>query len=490
MKTKILIITFIILGCLFVAKLPANSQSTALPIIPINRRILLVIYNPTIATVSLTQAEGWNDPDTSNNPDSITNSIMSNINADSQYHFSYTVAQTIVRAEFPQKGDGYVYNQTSYLNCLADDTQCHMPDEANLLKIVNDSGACDKLNSGAIDELWLWGGPYFGFGESILTGPNAFQYNSSPLGGTSCNKLLPIMEYNYAMPIGNALHSYSHRIESTMTKVYGGWSENSASHNWNKYALVKFQSPNFSYSGCGSTHFPTNGVHDYDYSNTANVVDTTCDDFYKYPDLTGAKQLQTTCSLWNCNGDWWTSQPLYMNWLFKHLPVYSGVGPDGKLTNWWQYVANPNVIFTTPTSQVKLMVNNSLKSWTVNKAQPFSLNWSSEYSANCSAIGNWSGIKPASGYINVLLKVIGIYNYYLKCGNSVTDSVKVTVLVDPSRSCTTSADCVCGLNAAKQCDYLNRNYNKGVCYVPDFCTGISGKCKAGCVSGSCTLVCP
>jgi hypothetical protein len=36
---------------------------------------------------------------------------------------------------------------------------------------------------GEIDEIWLFGGPYFGFYESRMAGPGAFWCNAPPLPG-------------------------------------------------------------------------------------------------------------------------------------------------------------------------------------------------------------------------------------------------------------------------------------------------------------------
>jgi hypothetical protein len=38
-----------------------------------------------------------------------------------------------------------------------------------------------------------------------------------------------------------------------------------------------------------------------------------------------------------------------MRWWLSHLPRVDGVGPDGKLTNWWTYVvAFDSLVITRP----------------------------------------------------------------------------------------------------------------------------------------------
>ena len=125
-----------------------------------------------------------------------------------------------------------------------------------------------------------------------------------------------------------------------MTKVYGSWQQNNTSHNWNKFALVKVQSPNYSYSGCGSIHFPPNGTFldgdGYDYSNPSNVL-SNCDDFANYPNLSDPLQVAqpVNCSAWGCN------QLGYLQYWFGHFPSFAGCGPDNVANDWWKYLASP-----------------------------------------------------------------------------------------------------------------------------------------------------
>ncbi|WP_322488133.1 hypothetical protein [Chloroflexus sp.] len=66
----------------------------------------------------------------------------------------------------------------------------------NAIAIVNSPAfdICGKANRGEIDEVWIYNGPYFGFFESSLVGPNAFRYNSPPVAMPhTCNRLIPIM---------------------------------------------------------------------------------------------------------------------------------------------------------------------------------------------------------------------------------------------------------------------------------------------------------
>src|SRR6266511_2827261 len=141
-----------------------------------------------------------------------------------------------------------------------------------------------------------------------------------------------------ARTVNEAVHNFTHRAESIMSKVYGGWQENNTSHNWNKFALVRAQSPNYSYSGCGNSHYPPNGVTDYDYTNSSTVA-SNCDDFANYPNLGDPLLVSkpVSCSTWNC------LELNYYRYWFGHFPVNTGCGPDSVSTDWWRYLSNPGM---------------------------------------------------------------------------------------------------------------------------------------------------
>jgi hypothetical protein len=212
------------------------------------RNATVVIYDPLITKsdgtkVTLSTYQNWDDP--TQLVDRFKRSIQSMTNG----RVKYNVVKTKIINDFPVKADGFKYTQASYLACMADSSQCHAADEANVLATLSTEGVCTDVNSGTTDELWLFGGPYFGYYESQLTGPKAFWYNSPALMGSTCTKLLPIMGFNYERSLPEMVHDMLHRTESTMARVYGSWEENRVATNWDKFALAKAQSPSFNYSG-------------------------------------------------------------------------------------------------------------------------------------------------------------------------------------------------------------------------------------------------
>jgi hypothetical protein len=313
----------------------SGAVNETLPSDAVTKKVYALVFNPTLSNgQSLTAYYHWNDPAV------LTQQTIDFFKLTSGNRINYTVAYTnVVTNGWPEKIDGFTYTESQYLAVVNRQQASHNPDTVNYNKIVNtpEFDICGKLNRGEIDEVWMFGGPWFGFYESTLVGPGAYFYNSGPVGGPhNCNKLLPIMGMNYERGEDCMLEDFGHRTESTMTKVYGSWQENRTAHNWDRFGLVKAQSPNYSYSGCGSVHYPPNGTSDYNYSNSSTVP-SNCNDFANYPNLSDPLLVvqPTTCSLWGCN------QIGYFQYWFGHLPVNLGCGPDNVANSWWNYFETP-----------------------------------------------------------------------------------------------------------------------------------------------------
>lgn len=309
-------------------------QADAIPEGAVFKNVYVIVYDPILSNGQrLSEYKQWNSHAT------ITQETIDFFKQASNNKLNYTVVSTAIVNQWPQKTDGFSYTEASYLAVSSGQQTAHSPDEVDYNKIVNSPSLdiCGKLNRGEIDEVWIYNAPWFGFYESRLAGPGAYYLNSPPVSGANqCNRLVPLMGPSVERATTEAVHNFGHRSESIMAQVYGGWQQNSTSHNWNKFGLVKAQSPSYTYSGCGSVHYPPNGVSDYDYSNGASKL-SNCDDFANYPNLSNALQVAkpVTCAKWNC------TQLGYLNYWFNHFPVNPGCGPDGFSNDWWTYLVNP-----------------------------------------------------------------------------------------------------------------------------------------------------
>ncbi|HXD12207.1 MAG TPA: hypothetical protein VN653_19210, partial [Anaerolineales bacterium] len=176
-----------------IAPLPGSSLNAEAPL---NKKVLLLVFDPTMSNgQDLNTYMGWPAYPT------LVQGIIDSFQSASHGQLQYTVADTqVVSAEWPVKVDGFRYTEATYLAVMQNGVPGHTPDEVDYNVILDNPqfDICGKLNRGEIDELWMYGAPYFGFYESRLVGPGAYSYNSPPLTSThNCNKLLPIMGLSY-----------------------------------------------------------------------------------------------------------------------------------------------------------------------------------------------------------------------------------------------------------------------------------------------------
>jgi predicted outer membrane repeat protein len=313
-----------------------SSVNTAPPMGgSITKKVYVVVYDPLLSDgQTLRQRMGWNDPA------AIDQQTIDLFKRASNNRLSYTIVGATTKNAWPVLVDGFSYTESSYFEVWSNPDLHHEPQGVDYNKVIMDPefDICGKLNRGEIDELWLWGAPWFGYYESTLAGPGGYYYNSPPVvGNNNCNRLMPIMGPSYERTADEAVHNFTHRAESTMMKVYGSWAENRTDNNWDQFGLVKLQSPDYSYSGCGSSHWPPNAEDaEYDYGHQSSTL-SNCADFFNYPNLSDPQRvLQTvTCNDWGCNGLG------YYEWWFNHFPSYQYCGADNMANDWWMYFANP-----------------------------------------------------------------------------------------------------------------------------------------------------
>jgi hypothetical protein len=165
-----------------------------------------------------------------------------------------------------------------------------------------------------------------------MAGPSAYWCNAPPLQRPDV-PLYVIMGLNYERGVAEAVHSFGHRVESILWRVYGSWSGDSTiGHLWDRFSRFEGRAPGK--AACGNVHFPPNGRQDYDYGNPA-AVESEADDWLNFPDLTGVRRPVSST-------DWGGSHRGYMRWWLTRLPKAVGRNADGKLNNWWAYLLDMN----------------------------------------------------------------------------------------------------------------------------------------------------
>ena len=297
---------------------------------PISVRVMVINFDPAVRDRN-TDAEaerlhkvcGWFEPR------KLAKQYAEDVREASQGFIQYEIAEWRDVDGFPVKSDGFQYNVESYMACRGGKSEWHQPDLADYPKMMKDYGAIKKIDANQIDEVWIFGGPYFGFHESAMMGPEAFYINGGVYDQVQCSRAFAIMGFNYERGVAEMLHNLCHRTESTMSRVYGGWKVEELNSNWARFASNLKQSGR---AGVGSCHYPPNAESGYDYANERSV-ESTADDWLNYPDLKGDISL---VSRDNWGGPDYHRN--YMKWWFRRLPQATGTNADGKLNNWWRYL--------------------------------------------------------------------------------------------------------------------------------------------------------
>ena len=309
---------------------PSEHEPVGQAPAPVTRKVLNIIYNPKLPSEQnrkLSQVMGWNDPD------QLIAGHMADLKQVSHGYANFVVAERVEVDGFPIKADGFAYKADDFVKSLRANTGFHNPDDVDYHRILADFDVINKVNSGAIDEVWLHAFPYAGFYESHMAGPGAFFCNAPPLDGTeAANRRFIIMGYNYQRGLGEMLEDMGHRTESIMRQVFRNKHGND--NLFERFGRYDKIAPG--QAQVGVVHYSPNSVRDYDWGNMTKVPST----WYvwnNFPNLAGDPVI-VDASVWG-SGEirahhvWWTS-------LLPHIT--GGVG--GVAYNWWKYVIDPNTV--------------------------------------------------------------------------------------------------------------------------------------------------
>ena len=304
----------------------------------IQSRVLSIIHNPIVDPrrgIKLSQALGWNDPD------SLARDYIRDVRGASHGIVEYQIAERIEVDGFPIKVDGFRYDAETYLRCWRSRRGFHQPDAVDYLALIRQFDMIRKIDTRQIDEVWLFGFPYGGYYESTMCGRGAFWCNSPPVAGTEqCARRFVIMGFSYERGVDCMLEDLGHRAESIMAKVYEG--RRGDDNLWEHFSRYDRIAPGL--ASVGNMHFAPNSERDYDWGNPRNVP-SDCDDWLNFPDpsassghgLHGA-QRSVNCRDWG-NGD----MRRHHLWWFERVPHAEGES-GGIKHNWWIYLVDPNTV--------------------------------------------------------------------------------------------------------------------------------------------------
>ena len=304
-------------------------------------KVIVINFNPKFKNGKrLIESVGARDPK------EYSNILVKEIRECSGGYINYKIVDFIEADDFPEKIDGFKYDEKSYLKARKTGN-IHRPDRSDYRKIFEKYDLINRCKNEGITEIWMWGGGGFGFDELAMYFPkrharfaptdNPWFYRPYEIPEEIGHSVW-VMGFNYDCGPDNMLHSYGHRCESILALVFGHglWNHKYFGKDpWNTFTMLN-KDDKKKPSHCGNIHYPPNGVSDYDYGNKKSVK-TYADAWKNYPDLSKGKARTINCKEWYDKEQGY--QYGYMKWWMKHIPKNKGYTKWG-YNNWWVYIAN------------------------------------------------------------------------------------------------------------------------------------------------------
>jgi hypothetical protein len=302
-------------------------------------KVLVLNFDPLVddgagGEVRLSKHAGWNDPR------SLAEEFRRDLYSASGGYVKHRIVEWRDLDVYPPKVDGFAYDDASYLAAKAAG-KWHDPDRLDYAKLVEQHGLAPLVANGTIDEVWMFGGPAFGFYETQMVGPKAYWCNSPGLDVEEAERLFVIFGFNYERGVAEMIHDLGHMTESILAHVYepqvGKWRAEERRSAWERFSAYDAKHPGL--GGVGNCHFPVNGEKDYDYANQ-RAVPSSAADWKLWPLPLEEPRLAPLVSRENWGGPDYHRN--YQRWFFAHLPRRAGRAPDGRLANWWEYLFHLN----------------------------------------------------------------------------------------------------------------------------------------------------
>lgn len=139
----------------------------------------------------------------------------------------YQVVSKLSVLKYPVLTDGRQYDDTTWTQALNDDKSALRDAHGNYTladyqRILQDFNILQKIQSKQLDEVWLFGGPYFGFYESRMVGKGAFWCNAPSIEQNT--RRFVVMGFNYQRDVKEMVHDFGHRAESILARRYSSQS--------------------------------------------------------------------------------------------------------------------------------------------------------------------------------------------------------------------------------------------------------------------------
>jgi len=318
------------LSILSLAALTSGAPADAVARDHLRVNVWVLDFDPLIDGVPLTTSRAWSDPI------ELDPAYAADVGRASGGVVELRIARTTTIRDYPVKPGGFRFTNAVYLGCLADSTPTlcgQLIDEAAVLNTTYDAQLgtpCEAVRRGRVDEIWLWGGPWFGYREFRMVGPNDVCAGST--------RTFAMMGFSYERGEAEMLHDLGHRSEALVQAGVGLplWDRFDGQRGRYGQDFACPDQPDATHpevdvavTHAGNVHFPPNAYCHYQYDRQHPVV-SDADDWLNFPTLTGRTTTIDASS-------WGATQHGYMLWWLGHLPRHRGT-LGGADTDLWTYV--------------------------------------------------------------------------------------------------------------------------------------------------------
>lgn len=163
-------------------------------------------------------------PQVWNNTDYLIQHYIETMRQVSANTLAFQIVRKIKVPEYPVLLDGRQYNDATWTQAMQNDKSAFRDSHGSYMmadyqRIIRDFNVLPQVKAKEIDEVWMFGGPYFGFYESRMVGKGAFWCNAPAIEQT-CRRFV-MMGYNYQRDVKEMVHDFGHRAESILCRQYG-----------------------------------------------------------------------------------------------------------------------------------------------------------------------------------------------------------------------------------------------------------------------------
>jgi hypothetical protein len=158
------------------------------------------------------------------NSDDLAREYVSTMRVASGNTLAYQIVDKKTVADYPILEDGRRYTDSAWTMAMQNDQQAYRDTRGRYMmadynRIFQDFNVLAQIRDKVIDEVWLFGGPLYGFYESRMAGRGAFWCNAPAIELTG--RLFVVMGFNFERGSREMVHNFGHRTESILGAKFG-----------------------------------------------------------------------------------------------------------------------------------------------------------------------------------------------------------------------------------------------------------------------------